>query len=368
MKVKFRVTHRDDSTCSRAGVLEINGKQIHTPILWLGQIINGVPKPWEYFEVDALMVNACDIINQYGRVSEKIMNEGIHKYLNFNGPVLMDSGGFLFQKKKELTVQPREILDLYYYSKPDFGVVLDHPLNTSASYYLNMKRWKKTLANTAYMFENNGSVALMPVTHGYGKTRIRRACDEIKDTIGEPTMIGIGSLVPLIKSGWIGRKNNGSGRKFLVDAIKIVRNEFPDAFMHVFGVGGTTTMHLMYALGVDSVDSMGWRMKAAHGAIQLPGIPDRFLSPRTRKTGKGRISISGYDKKILSKCQCPVCREKTLKQQIKLLDNEFKLRALHNAWVFYSERKSAVKNIQKDTYREFALDRMEKSTFKRYLN
>ena len=42
-------------------------------------------------------------------------------------------------------------------------------------------------------------------------------------------------------------------------------------------------MHLMFALGVDSLDSIGWRLKAGYGAVQLPGFGDRFTGDKLRK-------------------------------------------------------------------------------------
>lgn len=100
----------------------------------------------------------------------------------------------------------------------------------------------------------------------------------------------------------------------MINAISIIRKEFPDSFLHVFGVGSVSTMHLMFSLGVDSVDSMSWRMKAAYGAIQLPGIGDRFISP---KNSRKKL----MEEHLLSKCECPICVNKSLKERKKALDN-----------------------------------------------
>ena len=337
---KGKIYQVDETTSARAGILEVNGKKLETPILWLGQQINGIPNPWEHFDVDAILVNAYEILNSNGKTLETVNKKGIHKYLNFKGSVMMDSGGFLFQKKDQLNVDPIDIVDLYHSSKLDFGVVLDHPLNPTESNYLNNKRWKNTIKNTNFMFKNNGELAIMPVTHGYTKRKLKKACDEIKDIMNEPDAIAIGSLVPLIKSGWIGNNQKGNGRKFVIDAIKLVRQEFSDSFMHVFGVGGTTTMHLMYSLGVDSIDSIGWRIAAAHRQIQLPGVGVRVLSPVST-----RVIISKKEKEILARCECPTCKDLNIKNRIKVLDNSFEKRALHNAWVYGTENKKFKNHI-----------------------
>jgi len=368
--MKLKITHVDESTSTRAGILEVNGKRLETPILWLGQQINGVPNPWEYFDVDAVLINAYEIINSNGKTLETVNKKGIHKYLNFDGAIMMDSGGFLFQKKDQLNVDPIDIVNLYHSSKPDFGVVLDHPLNPTASNYTNNKRWRNTLENMDFMFKNNGKFAIMPVAHGYTKKTLENACNKIKEIIGEPNAIAIGSLVPLIKSGWVGNKQNGNGRKFAIDAIKIVRQEFPDAFMHVFGVGGTTTMHLMFSLGVDSIDSIGWRMKAGHGAIQLPGVADRFISLACDYRNRTILSVT--EEEILEKCICPICKDKSLKERKQELNNgdisTFKNRAIHNAWVFIQEKDEFKKNIHESKTLEFVNNRMKNSSFKGLFN
>ncbi len=83
------------------------------------------------------MVSAYEIIRNRN-VYEAICDVGVHEYLGFDGIVIMDSGGFSFQKKNELNIDPRDILELYELSRPDLGVVLDHPLNPSES---DRRRW-----------------------------------------------------------------------------------------------------------------------------------------------------------------------------------------------------------------------------------
>lgn len=91
------------------------------------------------------------------------------------------------------------------------------------------------------------------------------------------------------------------------------------------------TMHLMFHVGADSVDSSGWRTKAAFGAIQLPGVGDRYIT--TNEKHKPYRDLSRSEKEILDNCVCPVCRKHNLSD----LRKSFQLRALHNAWVFQKE-------------------------------
>jgi len=367
--VKFKVVKKDKKTSARSGELRINKKKIKTPVLWFGDIVKrggGSPKPWEYFKIDAIMMNACDILSNLG-IHYRVTDDGIHGYLDHDGLAMLDSGGFLFQRKEVMDTNTTEILELYKKAKPDIGVVLDHPLNPFGNATENRKRWRKTLQNTELMCNNGSEVLVMPVVHGYSISELKKACREIREVAEPDVTVGIGSLVPLLRSVSIFNKfNNDSKLNYVVDSIKTVRQEFPKAFLHLFGVGGATTMHLMFSLGVDSMDSMGWRTKAAHGAIQLPGIGDRFIHPSVK-----RASLSKDEEKVLENCNCPICEGKKSYKIKSLLDNgrynkTFKNRAIHNAWVFNSENILAKRMISRGDYYKFVSNRLSYSPLKRY--
>jgi len=354
--VEFKIIEEDTSTYARLGTLNLNGKKINTPTLWLGCLVKSKPHPWEYFDVNTIMVNAYEIIER------KLAISSIHEFLNTDGLIMMDSGGFQLMRRK-IHITPNEILEIYKQAEPDIGVVLDYPLNP-LDLDSRMKRWKKTLKNTRFMLDNSHDIILMPVVHGYTLEEIKRACDEIKD-ITDPKIIGIGSLVPIIrymKTSNLSKLNGMNTIKFMIDAISIIREEFPDAVLHVFGVGSVATMHLMFSLGVDSVDSMSWRMKAAYGAIQLPGIGDRFIFPNN-----GRRKLK--EDYLLNKCRCPVCVDKPLRERKKALDNSkhgtFYNRAIHNAYTFKEEEHAFHEALGERNVLEFLQKRLKRTKYYR---
>lgn len=356
-EIDFNIDYQDKKIFSRKGNLKINGRSIETPALWLGHVIGGLPRPWEVFPMKKLIVNAHDILKR-PTICEEICKKGIHKYLNFDGLVLMDSGGFLFQKKEKIDIEPSNILELYEKSKPDIGVVLDHPLDPLQSNKLNKQRWEDTLKNTEYMINNNSKINLMPVLHGYHLRDLKKACMDIKKLDENPQLIGLGSLVPLMFRTKGANKFNNC-LHFVMDAIQLLRKEFPNSLLHAFGIGSTKSMHLMYALGVDSLDSTGWRIKAAYGVIQLPGVGDRYAKPRNN----GRPSLNYNEKKLLEKCECPVCNDKQLDERMDILDDNFKSRALHNAWVFTEEQKTFRNHLINGNADIFVKKRLEKGHF-----
>jgi len=214
------------------------------------------------------------------------------------------------------------------------------------------------------MLENSHDIVLMPVVHGYTLKEIKRACAEIKDII-DPKVVGVGSLVPILKymkTSTILKLNGMNTIKFMINAISIIRKEFPNSFLHVFGVGSVSTMHLMFSLGVDSVDSMSWRMKAAYGAIQLPGIGDRFISP---KNSRKKL----MEEHLLSKCECPICVNKSLKERKKALDNSkygtFYNRAIHNAYIFKKEEHAFHKALETKNVAAFLHERLKRTKYRK---
>lgn len=356
--MKFDILEEDSRSNARLGNLKINDKILKTPLLWLGASIRSKPYPWLYFSVNAVMINAYELFQKNYTISS------IHDFLNINGSVMMDSGGFqLF--KKNIKVSPEDILNIYKNTKPDIGVILDYPFDP-LKLDNRFERWRETLRNTEFMLNNSHDTILMPVIHGYTIDDVKRACKEIKD-ITNPKIIGIGSLVPLIKSmgtARLSRINGSKPEKLIIDVVTIVRKEFPDAFMHVFGIGSVTTMHLLFYIGVDSVDSVSWRLKAAYGAVQLPGVGDRFVTP-----SPGRKKLSEYS--LLECCACPICKNKSIEEKINALDNAsqhtFCNRAIHNAYVFKKEEEAFQKALQKERVHKFVKDRLKKTKYSRLL-
>jgi len=367
----FKIIQTDEKTDARIGKLRVNNKTIETPILFHGTILNGKPEPWKYFKerkiktnIRGLMINAYEIIKAK-KSQERIFKEGIHKYLSFDGIVFMDSGGFLIQKNQNFEIELEDIIEIYKKSFPDLKVTLDYPFSPLSTHNRNMKNWTTTLRNYERIYDVFPDA--MPVIHGYTKKQIQKACKELQQY--ESDYIGIGSLVPLMRSikgtKEIGRMSgfnhskNYDTRRFIIDTIKYVRKKFPERLLHIFGIGSASTMHLMFSLGVDSIDSMGWRLKAAHGAVQIPFTADRFLSSLNGKR-RNRPVFSNKEKEIFDDCECGIHEE----FDYETIDTKFEPKAIHNAFVFLEENLQALKEIRKMNYFEFVSDRLKNTVYK----
>jgi tRNA-guanine family transglycosylase len=331
--------------------------KIETPFFWLGQTIKGVPRPWKHFKVDGLMVNAYEIL-QNPLINKLVRNENIHSFLKYDGLVVMDSGGFQFIKRKMLDVDPREILNLYVQSKPNYGVILDHPIGPNLTKKDVRRRQLITLRNTKLMLKlhTHHNPRLIPVVHGYDSNSTVWFIKKLQG-LGDFDFVGVGSLVPFIYN-----MKGVFDTERAIEIISCVRKMLPQNKIHVFGVGSTFTMHLMFYAGADSVDSSAWRMKAAFGAIQLPGIGDRHVS--NRKRHKKYPTLSKEEKRMLDKCKCPACRN----YSIEGLRNSFKLRAIHNAWVYQKECERARRLIKSGEYEAYVRAMIGRTRFSKFLD
>ena len=317
--------------------------KLRFPFLWLTQQARGYPKPWDYFKVEGVMLNAYDILKN-PKIAKKIKELRVHRYLGFDGQVAIDSGGFLFMKHKEVPISPIELVELYEIWKPNFAVSLDHPVFPALSENIIKKRQLTTLNNIKIMIEvkKSSNPIIIPVIHGYNESSLVWYINQL-EKLGEFDIYGIGSLVPLVK-GINGAKG---GLYKAIDVLMMIKKLLPDRRLHVFGIGSSITMHLMFLAGADSVDSSSWRYKAAYGAIQLPGIGDRYITGKANS--KKYLSLSEEEVEELKKCECPSCKRSGLEG----LKTNFTARAIHNAWVYQKEVEAVREKIEEGSYEDY---------------
>lgn len=322
-------------------------------MLWLSQIVGARgTDPWRYFKVDGILMNAYNFM-QHPLAFEQAQEKKIHNYLGYKGSIMMDSGGFLFMMKKNMDVNPEEIISFYEQTKPNYGVVLDHPLIPTLSKKESQKRKLKTLSNTKIMkkYKNTKNPVLVPVIHGYQPNEIKWYLNKL-DKIGKFSMYGIGSLVPSLF--------NVRGVGGILNVVKVIteiRKQIPRAKLHVFGTGGALTMHLMFFSGANSLDSSAWRTKAAFGAIQMSGMGDRWITKAIRK--KPYPKLSKEERNKLENCRCPMCR----RYGFRGLQTDFSARAIHNAWIHQQELNKTRKLMKENRYEEYVEKIMKKTNF-----
>jgi hypothetical protein len=139
------------------------------------------------------------------------------------------------------------------------------------------------------------------------------------------------------------------------------RRAFAEKEIHLFGVGGTATLHLAALLGMDSVDSSGWRNRAARGIVQLPGGGDRMVA--NLGSWRGR-EPSPAEWRRLHDCPCPACRlDGPSGLQARGLAG-FRSRATHNLWTLLDEARLIDEHLRAGTYRDWYRDHLDNTIYR----
>jgi 7-cyano-7-deazaguanine tRNA-ribosyltransferase len=157
--------------------------------------------------------------------------------------------------------------------------------------------------------------------------------------------IGLGGIVPNLL-----RASKAMPYEEVLTNLRRVRDELPGKHLHVFGIGGTATVHLAALLDVDSVDSSGWRNRAARGMIQLSGTGERVVAELGKWRGR---SVSDEEWDQLAKCPCPACQQFGVEGLQASKAFGFRNRATHNLWILLNEARLIEENLAAGTYSEW---------------
>jgi 7-cyano-7-deazaguanine tRNA-ribosyltransferase len=157
------------------------------------------------------------------------------------------------------------------------------------------RRQRRLFDRTLAVLEANSSDGFCPVVHPGPWLDLYM---EVLHRLGQTKQLAIGGLVPHLLN------SEGAQRRQTILMLRRIRREFP-GHIHAFGIGGIVTLHLAAALGLDSLDSSGWRQRAARGLINLRGRGER----QAVKLGnwKGR-EVTPAEWEELARCRCPACR------------------------------------------------------------
>ena len=241
--------------------------------------------PWEMTDTQAVLVNAFDLLENHRtrRFTSKIRDtEGtLREYIHFDGPLMLDSGGFNFQKEDKISIAALDVLKIGIEFAVDVSVVLDHPFLPTSTSEEKEDRWANTVANTEEMLKKSKNsnlpdyFRLMPVLHGYDPETLKQSLNHIVEIWGEdPRIVGIGSLAPLALNG---------SKRTVIEVISTVRQLLPNAHIHCFSLGSALLMLLAFYSGADTVDSQSWIISAAFKNVQLPGFPWTRFSVREKE-------------------------------------------------------------------------------------
>lgn len=268
------------------------------------------------------------------------MDLGLRGYLGIAFPIriYVDNGAFYFLRKTGRW--PREAYEEFVReARPDWYPIPEEYIPTPAMSRDKQRRCYERTMSVNRAFEHDGFVPVMHVS--------RHLPEYIADfqqsaALSQKPNICLGGIVPNLL-----RAPKAVPYGTVLARLHDARTAFPAKHLHVFGMGGTATVHLAALLGFDSIDSSGWRNRAARGIVQLPGSGDRMIAKMGNWRGR---EPSRQELAILRRCECPACKRHGLRGLRRDGIEGFCNRATHNLYVLIAEAKWVEERLQRGTY------------------
>jgi len=277
---------------------------------------------------EAVITNAYITLKQYGDIARQ---KGIHNIINFDGPIMTDSGGYQVLEYGSIELEPSFIAQFEEDIQSDICVPLDKPTGYGLSYEVAEKYVNETIRNseeTLNLIKSNNkpnSIWVGPVQGAEHLDLVKRSA-ELLDEMGYE-MMALGSPVQLLESYEFA---------ILANMIGTLKSTVMSKPIHLFGAGHPLTIPLAVALGCDTFDSASYILYARD---------NRYMHPN----GTSRLDNLTY-----LACQCPVCIKMTVREFIDLKQDEKIVElAKHNLYVLRSEVLSVKQAIMEGRLWEY---------------
>ncbi|GEO06156.1 hypothetical protein AAE02nite_38200 [Adhaeribacter aerolatus] len=320
---------------------------------------NPNPKVWNssspYFlpEVRAVMVSYAEF-DKTPTKRKKAMEVGLHQYLEVpkDISIYLDNGSFSFLRRSS-QINQQEYKEFIERAKPDWYPTpqdfIPAPAMSDGQQYNCMLDTMKI--NLAYNYD--GFVPVLHICRYLNEYVTHLQGDHL---LNQKKRIALGGIVPNLL-----RAPKAMPYQDILGHLQNIRKVFKDKKIHVFGIGGTATLHIAALLQMDSIDSTGWRNRAARGIIQLPGKGDRLVAELGKWRGRN-CDENEWD--VLTQCGCPSCRNNGIEGlKIKGLTG-FMNRAAHNLWVLLEEDRLIKYHLLNNSYSEWYPSHVSNSTYK----
>lgn len=320
-----------------------------------------VPRVWDITsplylpQLDAVMISYADFAGN-PRWRSKVVESGLHTALGIPNHVqiYLDNGSFSFCRK-EIEPPIAEFCDFVALTHPDWFPV---PADSIPSPNMLPEQAKQCMKatmkmNRHYARQDTGCV---PVIHICSLLSNYLAAMRRDPTLRAAPRVGLGGIVPNLL-----RTSMARPHLEILESLRSVRRAFTQSHLHIFGIGGTSTVHLAALLGLDSADSSGWRNRAARGLIQLPGTGDRMVAELG--SWRGRVPSSGEWEQLRA-CICPACQGEGLDGLTRNGTAGFAHRATHNLWVLLQEAEWVRTQLAAGTYERNFQDRLDNTIYR----
>jgi queuine tRNA-ribosyltransferase len=366
MEFKLEIKHICKQTGARYGILHTPHGSVETPMFMPVGTLASVKyiSPEELYEIEAgiILANTYHLWIRPG-VDVVANAGGVHKFMNYKGPMLTDSGGFqvfsLSEKRKisedgvtfknhlsgeKMFMSPEIAIDLQNKIGADVIMSFDEcPAYPSTHEYMS-ESVERTLrwAKRGQLKHSNKKQALFGIVQGGEYEDLRAHCAK--------------ELVKMNFDGYsIGGTSVGESKEVLYKMIDYSIKHLPqDKPRYLMGVGSYDAIIMGVEKGVDMFDCVLPTRIARHGALM---------------TSEGRINIRDkkyeYDLTAVDpKCDCYTCKNYSKSYLRHLYKSEEglgkRLLSIHNLRFLINLTKQIRLAIQEDRFGDFKKEYFEK--------
>jgi len=363
MKIKYNLIHKEENTEARYGTLETNYGTFETPMFMpVGTLANVKTLTPEELKAANSAVILSNTYHLWLRPGEDIVDKagGLHKFMNYDGPILTDSGGFqvfsLTKNKKKDIVEEGVHFKSHIDGKPlfltpelsiqiqnkldsDIAMSFDECIPFPATYEYAKNSTERTLrwAERGKRVHNNPRQSLFGIVQGGEYTDLREYSAKKTVEIGfDGYSIGGTSV----------GEDKPTMYKMIEDGIRYLPKDKP---RYLMGVGDPVDIVEGVVRGIDMFDCV---------------LPTRLARHGNAFTKNGKINIKNSKFKedftpIESGCDCYACKNytKAYIRHLIVCDETLggRLLSIHNIRFLIKlteELREAIKNNNLLKYRE----------------
>jgi 7-cyano-7-deazaguanine tRNA-ribosyltransferase len=310
--LSFEIKEKD--LLGRIGKLKTKSGTVETPLLY--PVINPsiqliLPKRLkETFGFEAIITNAYILKKRY---QNKPMDEGLHKFLDFDGSIMTDSGAYQILVYGKMEYNQKEIVEYQEGIGSDIATMLDIPTGWKVTKEQAQGTVAETLRRAKEFFKTKTRDDILWVGPVQGGRHLDLVASSSAEMGKLPFQIhALGSPTEVMES---------YRYDVLAEMILTAKKALPiNRPLHLFGAGHPAMFSLAVALGCDLFDSAAYALYARE---------NRYMT----ENGTSRVTELDY-----FPCNCPRCSSETprgLEKRSKK-DQEIFL-AEHNLFVSQAE-------------------------------
>jgi len=262
-----------------------------------------------------MVITNSYIINSHERFRSKALSEGVHALLNFDSPIMTDSGTFqmYFHSLPEEEIDPVKIVEFQRDIGADIGTILDVFSDPSVSRSKVEEDVEKSLERAKVSIDKRGEMLLAGTVQGGVYPDLREAAAKALGGM-DFDVHPIGGVVPFME------------QYRYADIVRITlaakKQLPPDRPVHLFGCGHPMLFAQAALLGCDFFDSASYAKFAESGRMLLPS---------------GTVHLTDLTE---LPCSCPICSATSADELKSEKKDERELKLMkHNLFVSSAEMR-----------------------------